>query len=283
MIIGLMFAFVERWGRALGTVVGPIAGRGCLCMGVLLLSAQCAPSQPSSDARLSVLAASSLAPAFADIAGSFEQLEAVGIAAGFGSSSQLRVQIEQGARADVYASADEEQMRPLRSAGLLAGDPIVIAKNRLVVVASSRVDPPLVSVADLARPGLRLAAAEPSAPIGAYALQSLDAMSRSASVPATFREQVDRNIVTREANVRQIVAKVEIGEVDAAIAYASDIVANRSLKVLEIPPEFNVEARYTAAVLRSASNPTLAQRFLDHLTSDEGQRLLERWGFVRAQ
>jgi molybdate transport system substrate-binding protein len=202
--------------------------------------------------------------------------------AGYGSSSQLRVQIEQGARADVYASADEEQMRPLRSAGLLAGDPIVIAKNRLVVLTSGRVEPALESLADLARPGLRLAAAEPSAPIGAYALQSLDAMSRSASFPANFRERVERNIVTREANVRQIVAKVEIGEVDAAIAYASDGVASRGLNVIEIPPELNVEARYTAAVLRSAPNPTLAQRFVDRLTSEEGQLLLERWGFIRA-
>lgn len=202
--------------------------------------------------------------------------------AGYGSSSQLRVQIEQGARADVYASADEEQMRPLRSAGLLAGDPIVIAKNRLVVLTSGRAEPALESLADLARPGLRLAAAEPSVPIGAYALQSLDAMSRSASFPANFRERVERNIVTREANVRQIVAKVEIGEVDAAIAYASDGVASRGLNIIEIPPALNVEAQYTAAVLRSAPNPTLAKRFVDHLTSEEGQQVLERWGFIRA-
>ena len=174
-------------------------------------------------------------------------------------------------------------MRLLRSAGLLASVPIVIARNRLVVVASTRLEPALASVADLARPGLRLAAAEPSVPIGAYALQSLDAMSRSPSVPANFRERVERNIVTREANVRQIVAKVELGEADAAIVYASDAVASPGLRVLEIPGEFNVEARYTAAVLRSAPNPTLAQRFVDHLTSDEGQQVLERWGFMRAQ
>ena len=108
-------------------------------------------------------------------------------------------------------------------------------------------------------------------------------MSRDPSFGAEFRERVERNVVTREANVRQIVAKLELGEADAAIVYATDTVAAPTLRAIAIPDRFNVATRYTAALLRDASHPGAARAFLDYLLSDPGQRTMERWGFSRAQ
>ena len=243
----------------------------------------CGSRQAEDRAVVSVLAASSLGPAFADVIASFEETSGGRVVAGYGASSQLRLQIEQGLRADVYAAADEENMEMLRFTGLLAAEPITFATNRLVVATSGRTQPPLTAIPDLARPGLRLASAEPSVPIGAYALQSLDAMARSGVFGPDFRERVQRNVVTREANVRQIVAKVELGEVDAAIVYASDAVASPGIIAIEIPADFNVTTRYTVAILRDAPHAAMAQRFVNHLGGHQAQRALERWGFQRAR
>lgn len=230
---------------------------------------------------LHVFAASSLTDALQEAAPALEAGDCTRTLHSFGASSLLRTQLELGAQADVFASADEIQMERARAGGLLEGEPVLFARNRLVVLTPTGPSPAASSLADLARAGVRLAAVDPSVPVGRYALRALDAMSRDPDFGLDFRDQVERNVVTREANVRQLVAKVALGEADAAIVYSSDARGAGWGRVIDIPDPFNVEAGYFIAVLREAHERELAWSYIDYLLSDAGQGILERHGFIR--
>jgi molybdate transport system substrate-binding protein len=256
---------------------------------LITIAAGC--SQPSSGAastgaqsadEITVYAASSLTEAFTEIGGAYEASNAPGVVFNFGASSQLTTQLEQGAPADVFASADEIQMERARSAGLLAGPARVFARNRLVVAVSSRAD--LHDLHDLARPGIRLVTSQPEVPIGVYTRQALEAMSRDPSFGSDFLDRVTANVVSREANVRGILSKVQLGEADAGIVYSSDAVAARGsgVEVLAIPDRFNVLAAYPIAAVGGSPRPREAQAFIDFVLSPRGQDILQRWGFQPA-
>lgn len=247
------------------------------------LSVGCGEGGAPAVSTLHVLAASSLTDGFQEVSRDFGDRHGARVALNFGASSQLRAQLELGARADVFASADEVQMELAAAARLIAGQPVVFARNRLVVVTPMDSPPVVSELADLGRPGRRLAMADPSVPVGRYALQALDALSQDPALGPDFRQRVERNAVTREANVRQLVAKVELGEADAAIVYASDARAAGRLRPLVIPEPFNVEARYLVAPLQGAAQPGLAQSFIGYLLSDDTQAILERHGFLRVR
>jgi molybdate transport system substrate-binding protein len=196
----------------------------------------------------------------------------------FGASSQLRAQIEQGAPADVFASADGAQMEPLVRAKL-ADSPVVFARNRLTVVVPTANPGKLRSSKDLARPRLRLVTTAENVPIGRYTAQVLGNLAKTRGYPADFAERVNANVVSREANVRTVLAKVELGEADAAVVYETDAKASRRVRSLSIPPTANVVAEYPIAVVAGSRNAEGAERFLRFVRSPAGARILRRHGF----
>lgn len=232
-----------------------------------------------------VFAASSLTDAFKEIGNAFEAANPGSrVIFNFGASSQLRTQLEQGAKADVFASADQVQMDRARQAGLISGGDRVFVRNRLVLVVPKGNPASLRDLKDLAKPGLRFATAAPEVPIGVYTQQLLDRLSQDPAYGADFKARVNANVVSREPNVRQIVAKVALGEADAAVVYSSDItpdVADR-LGRLEIPDRFNTLAVYPIAMVRNAPNPSGAEAFIAYVLSSAGQATLQRWGFIPA-
>ena len=115
-------------------------------------------------------------------------------------------------------------------------------------------------------------------PVGNYARQALDQMN--GQLGTDFKERVLANVVSNEDNVKQVVAKVQLGEADAGIVYTSDAVAAPELKTIEIPAELNVIAEYPIAPLAASTNPDLAQEFVDYVLSPEGQAILQKWGFA---
>ncbi len=237
---------------------------------------------PSPDETLTVYAAASLTAAFGEIGKAFEAANpGTKVAFSFAGSQTLRTQIEQGAKADVFASANNNNMNPLKTEGLVAGDSQVFARNRLVVIAPKNNPAGIKELKDLAKAGLKLDIADASVPVGSYTLQALDKLSADPTYGSDFKNQVLARVVSKENDVKQVVSKVSLGEADAGIVYTTDAqVAMDKLTAITIPDQFNVIAVYPIAVIKGGPNPTLAQRFVDYVISADGQAVLKKYGFA---
>jgi molybdate transport system substrate-binding protein len=237
------------------------------------------PRARSQDKTLTVFAASSLSDAFTDLG---KQYEAANpgwkVTFNFGGSSQLRTQIDQGAPADVFASADYSQMESLVKTKRV-GAPQTIARNRLTIVIPARNPGKIRSAQDLTRKGLRFVTTAENVPIGRYTQEVLDKLSGVRFYNAGFAEKVNANVVSREANVRSVLAKVELGEADAAIVYESDARTSNKVRTVEIPRQANVTALYPIAVVLDSAHPKEAERFYKLVLSHRGSRTLRRYGF----
>ena len=229
---------------------------------------------------LSVFAASSLTDAFGVLAKGFEeQNPGTEVRQSFESSSTLLTQIQQGAPADVFASAAEEEMDTAVDDGLVAGEPEIFARNREVIMVPRDNPAKIESLRDLARPGIKLVLAEEGVPAADYARMIL--RKADAEYGSTFEQDVLSNVVSREADVRASVSRVALGDADATFGYASDYTPDirERVRVIQIPENLNIVATYPIAVLKGAKAPKLAQGWLDLVVSDEGQRVLKKWGF----
>lgn len=230
--------------------------------------------------ELVVFAASSLTESFEEVAAAFEaEHEDVEVILNFAGSSTLSTQIVQGAPADIFASADEAQMQIVADAGLLAGETQTFAQNRLVVITPE--GSPVETLSDLSRAGILLVLAGPNVPAGQYALEVLGRLNEVYG--ADFSERVLANLVSEETNVRQVAAKVQLGEADAALVYATDAAVLRGITIIEIPEAYNVTARYPIAVLADSREPELARTFVEFTQSARGQEILAERGFTPAQ
>ncbi|HEX5505582.1 MAG TPA: molybdate ABC transporter substrate-binding protein [Thermomicrobiales bacterium] len=240
-------------------------------------------SPPRITGNLTVFAASSLTDAFGAMKRAIEAANpGTTITFNFAASSTLETQLAQGALADVFASADEAQMAKAQQAGVLAGDSRLFVRNTPVVIVPANNPAGIAVPRDLAKPGVKLVLAAQEVPIGAYARQVLDKMGRDPAYGQDFSRKALANVVSNETNVRQVVAKIQLGEGDAGIVYASDVTpaVRGQVKVIPIPEDVNVIAQYPAAVVEGAANAAGARAFLDYLVAPAGQAILAQWGFV---
>lgn len=238
---------------------------------------------PKVPGALTIFAASSLADAFNEMKGAIEAANpGTRLTFNFAASSALRTQLEQGAQADVFASADTVQMGAAQQSNLINGDPTLFVRNTPVIIVPANNLQGITSAADLARPGVKLVLATKGVPIGNYARQIFDKMSQNPTYGANFGTKALANLVSEESNVRQVVSKVQLGEGDAGIVYASDVTpAVRSqFQIIAIPENVNVIAEYPVAAIKGSSNDAGARAFIAYLLSAEGQATLQRWGFV---
>ena len=226
-----------------------------------------------------VFAASSLTESFQDIAALFrEQSPGDEAEFNFGGSQLLRVQIEEGAPADVFASADHVHMDALIAKGL-AGNDAAFARNRLVVV-TPRQEPRVKKLGDVSRPGVRVVVADANVPVGRYTTQVLGKMNHAGLFGDDFQKRVTANVVSQETNVRAVLAKVSLGEVDAGFVYATDArTAADKIVVLAIPEKMNVVAEYPIAVLTHSESKAAAARFVALVLDAQGQAILAQRGF----
>jgi molybdate transport system substrate-binding protein len=232
---------------------------------------------------LRVFAASSLIEAFTSIAWEFEaENPGVGIDLDFGGSQRLRSQLEFGAKADVFASADNRQMDILVDNDLVFGRPVDFTANELVVITVA--DGPVNGLGDLAKSGIRVVLAQASVPVGAYSRQALANLAADTKngLGPQFESLVLANLVSEEANVRFVSQKVALGELDAGIVYQTDVAATRkigTIKTIPIPEAFNIKDHYQITVLESSGDTELAQSFVRFVLSETGQSLLANHGF----
>lgn len=226
---------------------------------------------------VTVFAASSLTDAFNELAEAFQdQNEGVEVLLNYGGSSQLAAQLSEGAAADVFAPANPAQMQNMIENGrIAAGTEALFVSNRLTIVVPADNPAAIGSLEDLAKPGVQLILAVEGVPVRQYTDEIVAAMD------ADFQQQFYGNLVSEEDNVRQVAAKIALGEADAGIVYTSDITPDIAAQVqqITIPDAQNALATYPIAPLADAPNPELAQRFIDFVLSADGQAILARWGF----
>jgi molybdate transport system substrate-binding protein len=227
--------------------------------------------------QLTIFAASSLSDAMDDLADAFEAANpGVTIRRHYASSSQLAAQLSEGVQADIYASANEIQMGHVVNAGLAAGEPLVFATNQLTIAVPIDNPAEITASVDLATPGVSLILAAPGVPIRVYSDRVIEMLGDS-----DFQAAVYQNLVSEEVNVRQVVAKIALGEADAGLVYTSDITPDLTdrVKQVVIPDEFNLTAKYPIARLVESENSLLAQAFIDFILRPNGQTILSEWGF----
>jgi molybdate transport system substrate-binding protein len=252
---------------------------------VLLLSSACTPSAApeSSPVTLNILAAASLTEAFQEIAPAFEAAhEGVTLQFNFAGSQQLAQQLANDAPADVFASANKKQMDVAVEAGRIAADaPVNFVQNRLVVVLPADNPAGITSLADLAKPGLKIVLAAKEVPVGQYALDFLAKADADVSLGSGYSAGVLANVVSYEENVKAVLTKVSLGEADAGIVYTSDAAsATAGIVQIEIPDGLNVIAQYPIAVVADSMHSDLARAFVEWIQSTEGQKVLEKYGFL---
>jgi molybdate transport system substrate-binding protein len=227
-------------------------------------------NSPGVSGEVTVFAASSLTAAFTEIGEAF-MVDNPGseVTFNFAASSQLVTQIGEGAPADVFAAADLSNMTKLTDAGNNASEPVVFATNVASIVVGPGNPEGVASVADLANPDLVVVLCSPEVPCGKYAAKIFE----NAGVNVTPK--------SLDENVKAVVSKVALGEADAGIVYATDVIAaGDKVSGVQIPQTVNVVAEYPIAVTKDAPNTRGAQAFIDFVVSDPGRQILASYGFL---
>ena len=266
----------------LALLTAPVVG-GCAssaATGSATEPATATGTRPREPVELIVLGAASLQDALEQAATAYEAATpGVTITVATDSSAALATRIEQGGPGDVFLSADTRNPERLVDGGLAAGDPVAFATNSLAVIVPADNPAKLASPADLARPGVLVIAVGEGVPITGYASELVANLARQPGYPADFADSYAANVATREANVRAVVAKLELGEGDAGIVYLTDAVASTGVRLLEVPASANVTATYAGLVLKESPNPAAAAAFLAWMAGPGGREILGPLGF----
>jgi molybdate transport system substrate-binding protein len=240
----------------------------------------CRNAEPAQVTReITVSAGASLKDAFREISKQYEERTGVKVNFNFGASGALQKQIESGAPVDVFASAGIPQMDALAKQGLIAPETRQdFARNTLVLVVPSDSRSGIASFADLGSAKVsKLAIGNPkTVPVGQYAEQTLTRLG--------LWERLGPRLILAE-DVRQALDYVARGEVDAGIVYASDVRAtgDKTRIVATAPEDSHDPILYPIAVVRASGRQEAARAFIDAVMSDDGQRILEKYGFNRVR
>jgi molybdate transport system substrate-binding protein len=228
-----------------------------------------ASSGPGVTGTVTVFAAASLTESFTAIGKNFEAAHpGVKVTFNFAGSAALATQINQGAPADVFASAAPANMKTVTDAGSADGSPATFARNQLVIAVPKGNPKGVTGLADLTKPGVKVALCAEQVPCGAAAKKALAAA------------KVTITPVTQEQDVRAALAKVKLGEVDAALVYRTDAkAASSTVDGVEFPESAGAVNDYPIVVLKDATNKAGARAFVDYVRSDKGRAVLAAAGF----
>jgi len=257
----------RRWSL----LASAVAGLAILACGGASSSSQPSPNpSPRLSGTLTVLAAASLTGAFTKIGNQFHAANAgLEVKFSFAGTPTLVTQIQQGAPADVFASADQKNMQTVVTGGFNSGAPRIFAHNKLEIAIGAGNPKHITSVSDLANPSIRVDGCAPAVPCGSYATAVLG----KAGVKVTP--------VSQEQDVKSVLSKVSLGEADAGIVYVTDVrSAGKSVAGVQIPDDVNVTADYPIVELKSAQKQAAARAFIDYVLGSQGRKVLKSYGFI---
>jgi molybdate transport system substrate-binding protein len=233
-------------------------------------SSQSGPSTTAVSGTVNVFAASSLREAFTTLGQQFEATHpGTKVVFNFGPSSGLATQIAAGAPADVFAAASTKNMDQVVAAGR-ATAPMMFASNVMQIAVPARNPAGLTSLSDLARPGVKVALCQAVVPCGVTAAK------------AFANAKLQLTPVTQELDVKAVLTKVTLGEVDAGVVYLTDVrAAGAKVRAIEIPTDLDASTEYPIATLTNVPNQATAQAFADYVLSADGARILISAGFSK--
>ncbi|MFP4661473.1 MAG: molybdate ABC transporter substrate-binding protein [Halanaerobiales bacterium] len=237
------------------------------------------------EGTIRIMAAASLTEVFNDLKAAFEEkYDGIEVEINYAGSQALFSQIQMGVTADIFASANIKYMNQLEESDMVR-KPTVFAYNELVIAVSKESQLDIQNIEDLTKDDLKLLIAEESVPLGRYTIQMLEKQSENPILPVGFKQKFFENILSKELDVKSIMAKIELGVVDAGIVYQTDVNASNKdvVEIINIEDKYNVLATYPIAILNGLNpvNEEMAGKFLDYLYSDEGGMILEKHGFVK--
>jgi molybdate transport system substrate-binding protein len=233
--------------------------------------------------ELIVFTAASLTGAFGEIGQMYKNQTNIEVAFNFDGSQALRTQIENGAYADVFVSANKKQMNAVKNSGLMNNSSIIIfTKNKLSLIVPKENPAKISNLSDLAKPGLKIVIGTKDVPVGDYALQIISKLGNDSAYGPDYKTKVLANVISQETNVNYVVTKVALGEADVGFAYVSDVTEELASKVdkIDIPDEYNIIAEYPLGILLESKYPAESQEFMNLVMSDEGKAALEKYGFA---
>jgi molybdate transport system substrate-binding protein len=234
-----------------------------LGLALVALTGPAASATRHAQAQITVYAAASLTNVFPAI-----QKEKYS----FGGSNTLAAQITQGAPADVFASANMTLPTQLFQKGLCS-KPVVFTRNRLVIVVPKANSAGIHNIYDLTRSGVKLVIAGSGVPVGSYTLQILKNMN--------LTQAVMKNVVSKETDVREVLAKVALGEADAGFVYSTDAkTVPGKVSVIKVPAWAQPKVQYGICVVSRSGDKADARAFVKRVLSRSGQRKLLRYGFL---
>ncbi|NIJ05886.1 molybdate ABC transporter substrate-binding protein [Frigoribacterium faeni] len=265
----------RRAGARRGGALATLAALGLLLTGCSAAdgapgAAGGATGDPAPTGSITVLAAASLTGPLDEIVDAFEaRTPGAEVTVSYGGSSALAQQVVAGSPVDAFLSASSATMRTVADADLVEGEPVTFARNSLQIAVPAGDPGGVGSLADLASPDVSVALCAPEVPCGALAVQVLEAAGVSV-VPATL-----------EPDVKSALTKVELGEVDAALVYRTDVVAaGDAVQGVEIGGDDAPTTAYEAARLRDSADPALADAFVASVLSADGRSVLADAGFT---
>lgn len=238
----------------------------------------CGASPSSGPATQQIVPRSLIVSAAASLSGVFDQLAdqfqaanpGVSVKLNYGGSTDLAAQILQGARVDVFATANTATMNTVATAGLLDSAPTVFATNQLQIVVAKGNPKSIARFADLSKPGITVVVETPQEPAGA-ATRNLEQATGVTLHP-----------VSEELDVNLVLSKVATGNADAGVVYVTDVrAANGKVQAVDLPEAALVTNTYPIAVLKNSAQPDLARQFVALVLSSTGQQVLTRAGFGR--
>lgn len=249
----------------------------------LTLTALLLAAGSASAANLTVFAAASLTDAFTEVGKAFDAVSGNKTTFSFAGSQALRTQLENGAKADMYASANDAQYTPLVTKNIVAAGQAFV-RNKLTLIAPKN-NPALQTLNDLTKPGLKLVIADKTVPVGDYTRRMLTAIDKAGTYGKDFSARTLKNVVSEETNVRQVALKVQLGEADAAVVYSTDVTPTLKplVRVIALPTRFNQNASYPIGVVKGSASPDAAAAFVAYVQSAPGQAILKKWGFLSVQ
>ncbi|RAK11795.1 molybdate transport system substrate-binding protein [Halanaerobium saccharolyticum] len=252
----------------------------CLFMLILVVTAIFNFPVKAAESKIRVMAAASLTEMFTELAEEYEVKSGVEVECNFAGSQALYSQLIMGVGADVFASANIKYMDQLKDSKLVE-DPKIFAENKLIAAVNK--ESGIDKFSELALEKVKLVIADESVPVGSYTIQMLNKEKNNSQLDKDFKEKFMNNVVSKEVDVKSVVNKVYLGEVDAGIVYQTDITPKTAekLKVIEIEDNYNVTASYPIAVLNSSHNKKEALNFIEYIYSDAGGKILDKYGFTK--
>lgn len=231
--------------------------------------------------KITVFAAASLTESYNEIAKDLKKDKNIEVSYNFAGSQQLVTAIDQGANADVFASADTKNMDKIKTDGKVDKSKI-FANNQLIIAKYKDSSISITSLKDLAKDGVKLVVGDKSVPCGSYFYKALDAALKDNTIDQDTYNKILKNIKSNELNVKDIVSKVTLGEADAGVVYKTDVVKSNKdkLQVVKDAEFSKLKIEYPVAVINSSSNKNAAQEFIDYITTGKGKDILKKYGFI---